>query len=277
MKKNEVITTSNNAVIDNNTLASAMDKLGLSYTTHTETEKGAIAVKTTQKVDGEDTEVTIYVTDDKEKAAIRALDALTAVNEYLPAKQCAVFAYVYELGTWKNNGCKKFSDYAMAINNKLSDSTIRKYLNIGLCFFKSGTIEPEWVDERLKGVSVNNLDKAISHFKAWAKSKEIGGEVANYRDHVPAYLDTFFSPEDGVELIHLKANQPTIVDDIAKLSGKATTEEKKNEKKNKKSDNSDNLSAKEALELAIANYTTDESANAEVVALLDKVSALLAK
>ena len=272
MKKNEITN-----VIDNNTLSTAMDKLGLSYTTHEETEKGAIAVKTIQKVDGEDTEVTIYVTDDKEKAAIRAIDALTAVNEYLPAKQCAILAYVYELGTWKNNGCKKFSDYAMSINGKLSDSTIRKYLNIGLCFFKSGTIDPEWVDDRLKGVSVNNLDKAISHFKAWAKSKELGGEVVNYRDHVPAYLDTFFDPENGVELIHLKAAQPVIVDDIAKLSGKPTSEEKKSDKKDKKSDNSDNLSAKEALELAIANYTTDESANAEVVELLNKVSTLLAK
>lgn len=267
----------NVAIIDNATLASAMDKLGLSYTTHEETEKGAITVTTRQKVDGEETDVTIFVTDDKEKAGIHAIDALTAVNEYLPAKQCAVFAYFYELGTWKNNGCKKFSDYVMAINKKLADATIRKYLNIGLCFFKPNTIEPQWVDDRLKGVSVNNLDKAISHFKAWAKSKELGGEVVNYRDHVSAYLDEFFDPESGVEKIHLKANQPTIVDDIAKLSGKPTSDEKKSDKKDKKSDNSDNLSAKEQLELAIANYTTDETANAEVVELLSKVSELLAK
>ena len=36
MKKNEITN-----VIDNNTLSTAMDKLGLSYTTHEETEKGA--------------------------------------------------------------------------------------------------------------------------------------------------------------------------------------------------------------------------------------------
>lgn len=271
MKKNEM------TIINQTNLATALDTLGMDYTTHTETEKGAIAVTAKQTIDGEETDVTIYVTDEMEKQAIHAIDVLKAVSDYAPPKQCAVFAYMYELGTWKSNGFKKFSDYAMSINKQLSDGTIRKYANIGRCFFKRGTIEPQFVDDRLKGVSVNNLDAIIAYFKAWADKQEVDSKPDNYRDYVPQFLDTFFSPEDGINIIPLRDTQPTVKDAIAKLNGKPTSEEKKSDKKSKKSDNSDELSAVEALELAIANYTTDKDANKEVVELLNKVSELLGK
>lgn len=271
MKKNEI------SIINQNTLANALTDLGMEYTTHEETEKGAIALNAKQTIDGEETDVTIYVTDDLEKQAIHALDALIAVDTYKPAKQCAVFAYMYELGTWKSNGFKKFSDYAMSVNKKLSDGTIRKYTNIGRCFFKAGTIEPQYIDDRLKGVSVNNLDAIIAHFKAWADGQEVDSKPDNYRDYVGQFLDAFFDPENGVNVIPLRDTQNAVKDVIAKLNGKPTSEEKKNDKKSKKSDNSEDLSALEALELAIANYTTDKTAKPEVVELLNKVSELLAK
>lgn len=271
MKKNDL------SIINQNTLATALNDLGMEYTTHAETEKGAIAVTAKQTIDGEETDVIIYVTDDLEKQAIHAIDALMAVDTYKPAKQCAVFAYMYELGTWKSNGFKKFSDYAMSVNKKLSDGTIRKYTNIGRCFFKAGTIEPQYVDDRLKGVSVNNLDAIIAHFKAWADGQEVDTKPDNYRDYVCAFLDTFFDPERGVNVIPLRDTQNVVKDVIAKLNGKPTSEEKKNDKKTKKSDNSEELSAVDALILAIANYETDKEAKPEIVALLDKVSGLLAK
>lgn len=270
MKKNEMI-------INQTTLATALTNLGMEYTTHEETEKGAIAIIAKQIIDGEETDVTSYVTDDLEKQAIHALDALVAVDTYKPAKQCAVFAYIYELGTWKTNGFKKFSDYAMAINKKLSDGTIRKYSNIGRCFFKRGTIEPQFVDDRLKGVSVNNLDAIIAYFKAWADKQEVDSKPDNYRDYVPQFLDTFFDPENGINILPLRDTQNAVKDVIAKLNGKPTSEEKKNDKKDKKSDNSEDLSAVDALVLAIANYTTDKDAKKEVVELLEKVSELLGK
>lgn len=270
MKKNEMI-------INQTTLAAALNNLGLEYTAHEETDKGAIAVTAKQTIDGEETDVTIYVTDDLEKQAIHALDALVAVDTYKPAKQCAVFAYMYDLGTWKSNGFKKFSDYAMSVNKKLSDGTIRKYSNIGRCFFKRGTIEPQFVDDRLKGVSVNNLDAIIAYFKAWADKQEVDTKPDNYRDYVSQFLDTFFDPESGINILPLRDTQNVVKDAIAKLNGKPTAEEKKNDKKEKKSDNSEELSSVDALVLAIANYTTDKDASPEVVALLEKVSALLAK
>lgn len=269
MKKNEMI-------INQTTLASALSNLGMECTTHTETEKGAIAVSAKQTIDGEETDVTIYVTDDLEKQAIHALDALIAVDTYKPAKQCAVFAYMYELGTWKSNGFKKFSDYAMSVNGKLSDGTIRKYSNIGRCFFKRGTIEPQFVDERLKGVSVNNLDAIIAYFKAWADKQEVDSKPDNYRDYVPQFLDTFFDPENGINILPLRDTQNVVKDVIAKLNGKPTSEEKKSDKKTKKSDNSEELSPADALVLAIANYNTSDHTIPEVVALLDKVATLLA-
>lgn len=271
MKKNEM------SIINQTTLASALTNLGMEYTTHEETEKGAIPVTAKQTIDGEETDVTIYVTDDLEKQAIHALDALIAVDTYKPAKQCAVFAYMYDLGTWKSNGFKKFSDYAMSVNSKLSDGTIRKYSNIGRCFFKRGTIEPQFVDDRLKGVSVNNLDAIIAYFKAWADKQEVDSKPDNYRDYVPQFLDAFYDPENGVKILPLRDTQNAVKDAIAKLNGKPTSEEKKSDKKAKKSDNSEELSAVDALVLAIANYTTDKDASPEVVALLEKVSGLLAK
>lgn len=287
MKKQMIITGDDNGntvvkeyvapIVNTATLGNALNELGMEYTTHTETEKGAIAVTAKQTIDGEETDVTIYVTDDLEKQAIHAIDALMAVDTYKPAKQCAVFAYMYELGTWKTNGFKKFSDYAMSVNKKLSDGTIRKYANIGRCFFKQGTIEPQFVDDRLKGVSVNNLDAIIAYFKAWADKQEVDSKPDNYRDYVPQFLDNFYDPENGVSILPLRDTQPTVKDAIAKLNGKPTSEEKKNDKKTKKSDNSEELSAVDALILAIANYSTDKTAKPEVVALLDKVSGLLAQ
>ena len=271
MKKNEM------SIINQSTLANALNDLGMDYTTHEETEKGAITVNAKQTIDGEETDVTVYITDDLEKQAIHALDALVAVDTYKPPKQCAVFAYMYDLGTWKANGFKKFSDYAMSVNKKLSDGTIRKYTNIGRCFFKQGTIEPQFVDPRLKGVSVNNLDAIIAHFKAWADKQEVDGKPENYRDYVPQFLDAFFDPENGVNVLPLRDTQNVVKDAIAKLNGKQTTDEKKADKKAKKSDNLEELSAVDALVLAIANYTTDKEAKPEIVALLDKVSGLLAK
>lgn len=269
MKKNEM------TIINQANLATALNDLGMDYTTHIETEKGAIAVTAKQTIDGEETDVTVYVTDEIEKQAIHAIDVLKAVSDYAPPKQCAVFAYMYELGTWKANGFKKFSDYAMSINNQLSDGTIRKYANIGRCFFKRGTIEPQYVDDRLKGVSVNNLDAIIAYFKAWAVKQEVDTKPDNYRDYVSQFLDTFYDPENGINIIPLRDTQPTVKDSIAKLNGKPTSEEKKSDKKTKKSDNSEEMSPSEALLLAIANYSSDKNAKTEIVALLDKVATLL--
>ena len=89
--------------------------------------------------------------------------------------------------------------------------------------------------------------------------------------------DTFYDPENGVNILPLRDTQNAVKDVIAKLNGKPTSEEKKNDKKTKKSDNSEELSPVEALELAIANYSTDKTAKPEVVELLEKVSELLGK
>lgn len=260
MKKNAIATTNFDT-----TVTTTLDNIGIDCVNHTENEKGNIVVFYDKEVDGEKQTCEVYIRDEREKQAVKAIDAIMNVESASPAILSASFAYMFELGTWRDCGFKKFSDYAMSINRKLADNTIRKYVNIGCCFFKQGTIEPEFVDVRLKnnGVSVSALDAVISTFKAFAEKREVGEKKdINYRDHVSAFLDEYFDPENGVVKIHLGTNAKAVKDDCAVLAGRKTTDEKKQDKKQ---DEPQELTTYEALVLALSNFVTDPKEDDEAV------------
>ena len=274
MSKKELMSTNFDT-----TVTTALDNIGIECINHAENDKGNIVVKYDKEVDGEKQTCEVYIRDDREKQAVKAIDAIMNVESASPAILSASFAYMYELGTWRDCGFKKFSDYAMSINRKLADNTIRKYVNIGCCFFKQGTIEPEFVDARLKnnGVSVSALDAVISTFKAFAEKREVDGKNGiNYRDHVSAFLDEFFDPENGIVKIHLGTNAKAVKDDCAVLAGRKTSDEKKQEKKQ---DEPQQLTPYEEVVLAMKNYVTSsgdklvwlQNALEEVLAQLEKI------
>ena len=251
MKKNEVIATAtaNNSMLS---VESAMSRLGYDVQAHKENEKGAYELSLDKEVDGEKTAITALVKDDDEKRAIDELDIIANIDTYKPAKQCALFAFIEEKGTWRNYGVK-FSAYAQSINPKLADNTIRGYLNVGKCFMKSGTTEPIWVDERLKGVPVSNLTAVLSTFKAFADKKEIDG-AKDLRDYVGAFLDEFVDTDK----IHLNATTPQVKDECAVLAGRPTSEDRKKERESKKSEQEpQKLTPYEELVLALSNFMTD--------------------
>ena len=257
MKKNEVLAnaTANNAL---GFTADAMTKLGYEVARHAENDKGAYELALDKDVDGEKTAITAYVKDEDEKRAIDELDILANMDAYKPPKQCALFAFIEEKGNWKNYGVK-FSDYAQSINPKLADNTIRQYLNVGKCFMKAGTTEPEWVDERLKGVSVTNLCAVLSTFKAYAEKKEIDG-AKDLRDYVSSFLDEFVETEK----IHIFATTPQVKDECAILAGRPTSEDRKKEREAKKTaPETEKLNDYDALVLALKNYITGKPDNEE--------------
>lgn len=260
MKKNEI--TATETATANNSLGftyEAMNKLGYGVVKHAENDKGAYELQLDKDVDGEKVAVFASVHDEEEKRAIDELDILANIDTYKPAKQCALFAFIEEKGTWKNYGVK-FSAYAQSINPKLADNTIRQYLNVGKCFMKSGTTEPEWVDERLKGVSVTNLCAILSTFKAYADKKEIDG-AKDLRDYVSAFLDDFIDTDK----IHLHATTPQVKDECAVLAGRPTSEDRKKEREAKKTEPEvEKLNDTDALLLALKNYITGKPENEEV-------------
>lgn len=249
MKKNEVIT--NGTAFAMSVMDSTMSKLGYEVAHHTETEHGFYQLSLEKDVDGEKVMVEAHVRDADEKRAIDELDVLANIDTYKPPKQCALFAFIEEKGTWKNYGVK-FSTYAQSINPKLADNTIRQYLNVGKCFMKAGTTEPEWVDNRLKGVSVTNLCAILSTFKAYADKKEIDG-AQDLRDYVSAFLDEFVETEK----IHLFATTPQVKDECAVLAGRPTSEDRKKERDRKKQEEPQKLTPYEELVLALSNFMTD--------------------
>ena len=259
MKKNEITATA--TATANNTLgftADAMTRLGYEVAQHSENNKGAYELALEKDVDGKKTEITALVKDKDEKRAIDELDILANIDTYKPPKQCALFAFIEEKGTWKNYGVK-FSAYAQSINPHLADNTIRQYLNVGKCFMKAGTTEPEWVDERLKGVSVTNLCAILSIFKAYADKKEIDG-AKDLRDYVSAFLDEFVESEK----IHLFATTPQVKDECAVLAGRPTSEDRKKERESKKIEpETEKLNDSDALLLALKNYITGKPENEE--------------
>lgn len=205
-------------------------------------------------VDGETVKETITVMDKSEKRAIDIVDTIRNINKVAPAMQCCAFAFIKSVGTWKDNGVKKFSDYARAINPELSANTINKYTAIGECFFLPSLDEITPVDERLKNVSISNLDCIISTFKKYADNTEIDGAV-DYRDYVPSFLDKWCTDsEEGKAALHLKAGQTQLKEEVAKLNGKPSS--KKSDKSEKKSDNSedDTLSIEERLILDLHEF-----------------------
>ena len=275
MRKNEVsaTATANNAN-NGSYLMNALhtvDSLGYALAYHAENEKGAYELSFEKDVDGEKTKITALVKDDDEKRAIDELDVLANIDTYKPAKQCALFAFIEEKGTWKNYGVK-FSAYAQSINPRLSDNTIRGYLNVGKCFMKAGTTEPTWVDERLKGVSISNLSAVISTFKAYADHKELDG-AKEYRDYVAAFLDEYIDTEK----IHLQASTQQVKDECCVLAGRETSSDRKAKKESAKSEpTAEKLTDGESLILALKNYVTgkpdNEKAYELAVALLQALT-----
>lgn len=257
MKKNEVTATAtaNNAI---GFTYDAMRKLGYDVAHHTENENGSYDIDIEKDVDGEKVMVYAHVKDEDEKRAIDELDVLANIDTYKPAKQCALFAFIEEKGTWKNYGVK-FSAYAQSINPRLSDNTIRGYLNVGKCFMKAGTTEPEWIDERLKGVSVSNLTAVVSTFKAYADHKELDG-AKEYRDYVAAFLDEYIDTEK----IHLHATTQQVKDECCVLAGRETSADRKAKKESAKDKpTAEKLTDGESLILALKNYVTGKPDNKE--------------
>ena len=255
MKKNEITATAtvNNAMVFT---YEVMNKLGYDVARHNENENGSYDIDIEKDVDGEKVMVYAHVKDDDEKRAIDELDVLANIDTYKPAKQCALFAFIEEKGTWKNYGVK-FSAYAQSINPKLADNTIRGYLNVGKCFMKAGTTEPEWIDERLKGVSVSNLTAIVSTFKSYADHKELDG-AKEYRDYVGAFLDDYIDTDK----IHLHATTQQVKDECCVLAGRETSADRKAKKESAKTEpTAEKLTDCESLILALKNYVTGKADN----------------
>ena len=225
MKKNEMASV---VVGKDSQLASAVrstfDKLGYEYISHSDNEQGVYETGLIKNVDGEDVIITTQIKDEQEKQAIDELDVIMNMETFSLPKQCAIYATIESIGTYKNYGVK-FSDYVQSINPKLKDNTIRQYMNVGKCFMREG-LSPEWVDDRLKGVSVTNLCAVLSTFKAYADKKELEG-AQDYRDYVGAFLDEYS------DKIHLHASTQQVKDECATLAGRKTSEERKADKAKK--------------------------------------------
>lgn len=235
--------------------------LGYDMAAHFENAQGHYETSLVKEVDGEKVTVLANITDEQEKQAVDELDLIMNMEAYSLPKQCALYAFIESIGTYKNYGVK-FSDYVQSFNPKLKDNTIRQYMNVGKCFMKASK-EPQWVDERLKGVSVTNLCAVLSTFKAYADKKELEG-AQDYRDYVGAFLDEYG------DKIHLHANTQQVKDECATLAGRKTSEERKADKA-KKGTNKEgeivNLSDTDALLLALKNYCSSKDADKKALEL----------
>lgn len=261
-KKNEVASV---VVGKDSQLASAVrstfDKLGYEYVSHTDNAQGYYETTLIKEVDGEKVAIGANISNELEKRGIDELDMLVNINTFAIPKQCAIFATIESIGTYKNYGVK-FSDYAQSINPKLKDNTIRQYMNVGKCFMQEG-LDPVWVDDRLKGVSVTNLCAVLSTFKAYADKKELEG-AQDYRDYVGAFLDEYG------DKIHLHANTQQVKDECATLAGRKTSEERKADKAKKDKDKDGDvvkLSDTDALLLALKNYCSSKDADKKALEL----------
>lgn len=273
-KKNEMMSANdrwNNAMsaIGEGAMRKTIVELGYDFAGHAENEHGAYETALVKNVDGENVSVLASIKDEQEKEAIDQLDILANIETFSLPKQCAIYATIESIGTYKNYGVK-FSDYVQSINPKLKDNTIRQYMNVGKCFMKAG-LDPVWVDDRLKGVSITNLCAVLSTFKAYADKKELEG-AQDYRDYVGAFLDEY---EDK---IHLHANTQQVKDECATLAGRKTSDERKAEKAKKdgeKDENPTQLSDTDALLLALKNYCSSKDAVKEGIELAMRLVSVL--
>ena len=277
MKKNEMMNaTTTNAIITNtDIMANALSRLGYEMATAQQDSEGNYTATHLVTVDGLEQEESLTVVTDEEKGCINTMHTLANVHTLSIPLQCANLARWYELNSWKEQGFKKFSEYAIVFGCKLNEVTIRKYTAIGLCFLKPNTEELEFVDDRLKGVSISNLDIVISTFKAYADAKAIDG-VSDYRDYVSAFLDEFCTDTtEGKARLHLKLkDQKALREECRVISGKQPKAKVEKDKTEATAPKAEELSPYEALVLALNNYSTWE--DAKDATINEKVAGLLA-
>ena len=273
MKKTEIATAAaNNAIaLNNGALSETLSRLGYEVVQANVDENGNYCASRTETVDGVEQSVSYAVTTSDEKRCIDTMHTFANVHTLEKPMQCVTLAHWYSLNTWKEQGFKKFSDYVIMYGAQLDEVTIRKYTNIGLCFFKDSEVL-EFVDSRLNGVNMSNLDIIISTFKAYAESKAIDKDGMDYRDYVPAFLDEYCTDteEQKARLHYRMKDQKALREECRVIAGKAS---KADNKKTKPEDNTkpEDLTPVEALLLALTNYRTSEDRKQELDTTIDKL------
>ena len=273
MKKNEITTaTANNAIsLNNGALSETLNRLGYDVVSANVDENGNYCASRKETVDGVEQNVQYAITTSEEKALVDIMHTFANVHTLEKPMQCVTLAHWYSLGTWKEQGFKKFSDYAIMYGAQLDEVTIRKYTNIGLCFFKDSEVL-EFVDSRLNGVNMSNLDIIISTFKAYAESKAIDKDGMDYRDYVTSFLDEYCTDtaESKARLHYRMKDQKALREECRVIAGKAS---KADNKKSKPEDNSkpEDLTPVEALLLALTNYRTSEDRKKELDKSIDEL------
>lgn len=276
MKKNEIMNAAENAIITNaDIMANALGRLGYDMAKAQCDNEGNYTATHLVTVDGVEQEECLTVVSNDEKSCIDIMHTLANVHTLAIPMQCATLAKWYELNSWKEQGFKKFSDYAIAFGCKINEVTIRKYTAIGLCFFKPNVEELQFVDDRLKGVSISNLDIIISTFKAYAEAKAIDG-VTDYRDYVSAFIDEFCTDTTEAKArLHLKLkDQKALREECKVIAGKQPKAKADKPKAEADTPKAEELSPYEALVLALNNYATWE--DAKDATINEKVAGLLA-
>lgn len=273
MKKNEMMTTAtaNNAIaLNNGALSETLNRLGYDVVSANVDENGNYIATRSETVDGIEQNVQYSVSTSEEKRCIDTMHTFANVHTLEKPMQCVTLAHWYSLNTWKEQGFKKFSDYVIMYGAQLDEVTIRKYTNIGLCFFKDSEVL-EFVDSRLNGVNMSNLDIIISTFKAYAESKAIDKDGMDYRDYVSSFLDEYCTDnENGKARLHYRMkDQKALREECRVIAGKASKQDKKT--KPEDSTKPEDLTATEALLLALTNYRTTEDRKQELDATIDKL------